>query len=142
MADYSAMKSYLEKSDLHYFAFSPNSEKPIKAVSCHLLPDRLVEDISNNLEDLGFNIIDVRQMTANRRAPQGAPPSIPGYLNKKLKLQEIFKVNSLNHVIIKVELYRAQTGLTQCYNCQNFGHVWTNCKQPRRGFVVRWWLLA
>jgi hypothetical protein len=31
MADYSAMKSYLEKNNLLYFNFSPNSEKPIKA---------------------------------------------------------------------------------------------------------------
>jgi hypothetical protein len=31
MADYSAMKSYLEKNNLYYFTFSPNSEKPIKA---------------------------------------------------------------------------------------------------------------
>jgi hypothetical protein len=35
---------------------------------------------------------------------------------------------------IKAEVYRAQNGLTQCYsyNCQNFGHVWANCKQPPR----------
>jgi hypothetical protein len=43
-----------------------------------------------------------------------------------------YKLNSLNHVIIKVEPYRAETGLTQCYNCQNFGHVWANCKQAPR----------
>jgi hypothetical protein len=30
MADYSAMKSYMEKNNLNYFALSPNSEKPIK----------------------------------------------------------------------------------------------------------------
>jgi hypothetical protein len=30
---------------------------------------------------------------------------------------------------LKVVLYRAQTGPTQCYNCQNFDHVWANCKQ-------------
>jgi hypothetical protein len=38
LADYSAMISYLEKNNLHYFTFSPNSEKPIKAVICHLPP--------------------------------------------------------------------------------------------------------
>jgi hypothetical protein len=56
-------------------------------------------------------------------------------LTRNIKFQEIFKRNSLNHIIIKVELYRAQTGLTQCYNYQNFGHVWTNCKEPPRS----WW---
>jgi hypothetical protein len=36
MANYSTMKSYLEKNNLHCFTFSPNSEKPIKAVIHHL----------------------------------------------------------------------------------------------------------
>jgi hypothetical protein len=35
MADYSAMKSYLEGNNLHYFTFSLNSEKPIKVVVIH-----------------------------------------------------------------------------------------------------------
>jgi hypothetical protein len=45
------MKSFLEKKNLHYFTFSPNSEKPIKAAICHFPPDTPVEDISNTLED-------------------------------------------------------------------------------------------
>jgi hypothetical protein len=32
-------------------------------------------------------------------------------------------------VIIRIEPHKAHTGLTQCYNCQEFGHVWANCKQ-------------
>jgi hypothetical protein len=70
MADYSALKSYLENNSLQRFTFSPNSEKPIKAVICCLSPDMPVEDISNSLEDLGFNVISVRQLTTNRRAPK------------------------------------------------------------------------
>jgi hypothetical protein len=31
-----------------------------------------------------------------------------------------------------VEAYRARNGLTQCHNCQQFGHVWANCKQLPR----------
>jgi hypothetical protein len=70
MADYSAMKYYTERNNLHYFTFSPNSEKPMKAVIHHLPPDTPAKDISNSHEDLGFNVIDVRQMTATRRAPK------------------------------------------------------------------------
>jgi hypothetical protein len=36
MAHHSAMKSYVEKNDLRYFTFSPNSEEPIKAAIRHL----------------------------------------------------------------------------------------------------------
>jgi hypothetical protein len=69
MADYSTMKSHLAKSNRHYFTFSPNSEKPIKAVIHHLPPDTPVEDISNSLQYLGFNNKNVRQMKVNQRAP-------------------------------------------------------------------------
>jgi hypothetical protein len=34
--------------------------------------------------------------------------------------------------VIRVEAYRAQNGLKQCFNCQQFGHVWANCQQPPR----------
>jgi hypothetical protein len=64
MTDYSAMKSYLEKNNLHYSTFSPDSKKPIKAVICHLPPDTPAEDISNGLENLGFKVINMRQMMA------------------------------------------------------------------------------
>jgi hypothetical protein len=36
MEDYSAMKSYQEKNNLHYYTFSPNFDKPIKAVIRYL----------------------------------------------------------------------------------------------------------
>jgi hypothetical protein len=57
----------------NYFVVSPNSEKPMKAVIHHLPPDTPSEDISNYLEDLGFNVSNVRQLTATRRASSGQP---------------------------------------------------------------------
>jgi hypothetical protein len=130
-----AMKFYMEKNNLYYFTFSPNSKKPIKAVICHLLPHTPVEDKSNSLENSGFEVINVRKMTANRRAPDGQTHVEPlplslVTLTRNIKSQQIFSHNSLNHIINKTELSRAQTSLTQYYNCQNCGHVWANCKQP------------
>jgi hypothetical protein len=135
MGDYSAMKSYLEKNNIHYFTFSPNSGKPIKAVIRHLPPGTPAEDISNGLENSAFNVINARQMPATRTAPNGQIHVETLHLflvalARNIKSQEIFKMNGLNHIIIKVELYRVRTGLTQCYYCQNFGHVWANCEQP------------
>jgi hypothetical protein len=134
MADYSAMKFYLEKYNLHYFTFVPNSEKSIKAVIHLLPPDMPAENISNGLEDLGFNVINVKQMTARQRAPNGETHVEPltlflFTLTRNIKSQEIFKLNSLNHNFIKVEPYRTQTDIKQSYSCQNFGHVWASCKQ-------------
>jgi hypothetical protein len=135
MADYSAVKSYMEKNYLHYFTFSLDSEKPMKAVIRHLPPDMPAEDISNSLEDLGFNIMKVRQMMATRTAinSQTHVEPLPLFLvtlTRNVKSQQIHNLNSLNYIIIKVELYRAQPDFTHCHNCHNFGHVWANCKQP------------
>jgi hypothetical protein len=91
MEDYSAMISYQEKNNLHYFTFFPHSEKPIKAVIRHLPPDTPAEDISNSLENLDY-VINVRQMTATlsttkRTKPRRNPPAIPFFLNKKQNLK-------------------------------------------------------
>jgi hypothetical protein len=48
------------------------------------------------------------------------------------KSLEIFKLTGLCHIAVKVEAYRNQNGLTQCYNCQKFGCVWSNCSLPPR----------
>jgi hypothetical protein len=71
MAGYSPTKFYLEKNNLQHFTFSTNPEMPIKAVISHFPPHTTAENISNNLEDLGFNVITVRQMMANRLARNG-----------------------------------------------------------------------
>jgi hypothetical protein len=53
-------------------------------------------------------------------------------LPETAKSQDIFHLPSLCHIAIRVEAYRFQSALTQCHNCQKFGHVWANCKQPPR----------
>jgi hypothetical protein len=66
MADYLAIRHYLDCQHLNYYTFFPKSDKPIKAVIRHLLADTLAEDISNALVELGFDIISVKQMTSRK----------------------------------------------------------------------------
>jgi hypothetical protein len=76
-------------------------------------------------------------MSSTRRSPpQGTQPrNFPLFLitlPRTTRSQEIFWLTALCHISIGVVAYRAQNGLTQCHNCQQFGHVWANCKQPPR----------
>jgi hypothetical protein len=71
MADYSAIRHYLDCQHLNYFTFFPKSEKPIKAVIRHLPADTPAEDISNALMELGFDIISVKQMTSRKTIRDG-----------------------------------------------------------------------
>jgi hypothetical protein len=128
MADYLAIKKLLEKKKTPFYTFQPKSVKPIKVVIRHLLGNIPVENITKELQALGFTVISVRQLTSKR--PQ-APVNLALFLitlPRSGKSQDIFQFTSLSHVIVKVEAYRAQTGLTQCYNCQQFGYIWANCK--------------
>jgi hypothetical protein len=131
MADYSAIKEYLSSQNLNYFTFYPKSLKPIKAV-IRYLPGNTPAEIYEGLVELGFGIISVKQMSTARQS-QGSSISLPLFLiapPRSEKSQEIFKLTSLCYIAITVELYKSQSGLTQCHNCQQFGHVWANCRQP------------
>jgi hypothetical protein len=137
MADFLAIKSYFEGNNLSFFTFHPKSEKPIKAVIRHLPINTPAEDICDGLVSLGFDVVNVKQMTTTRRSPPEVPKisNLPLFLvtlPRTAKSQQIFQLPSLCHIAIKVEAYRSQNALTQCHNCQQFGHVWANCKQPPR----------
>jgi hypothetical protein len=128
IADYFAIKHHFGNKQLNYFTFHPKCGKPIKAVICHLPSDIPAEDISQELTALGYNVISVRQMTVSRSLPQGGSQAVNISLflinlKRNQKSQEIFKLTNLSHIIIKVEAYIDRTGLTQCYNYQQFGHV-------------------
>jgi hypothetical protein len=135
MADFSAIKSHFDTQNLQYFTFYLKFQKPIKAVIRHLPSNTPAEDISDGLVDLGYDIISVKQMSTTRQSSTEGPSSInlPLFLftlPRSTKSQEIFKLTGLCHISIKAEAYKAQNNLTQCYNCQKFGHVWANCKLP------------
>jgi hypothetical protein len=102
----------------------------------HLPIDTPAEDISNGLVDLGFDVISVKQMTTMRSSESGRRQiNLPLFLITLIrneKSQTIFKLNGLCHIAIRVEVFKAQNGITQCYNCQTFGHIWANCRQPPR----------
>jgi phage terminase large subunit-like protein len=96
--------------------------------TCHTTP-------RHGLVCLVFDVISVKKKTAIRRSPPEAPKNIkfPLFvitLPKAAKSQEIFRLPSLCHIAIRVEVYGAQNGLTQCRNCQQFDYVWANYKQP------------
>jgi hypothetical protein len=132
MLDFEAVKAHFHSHNLSFYSFFPKSEKPIKAVIRHLPINTPAEDIPEGLGDLGFDVVSVRQLSTTRWALEGTPAILPLFLvtlPRNPKSQEIFKLSILCYTAIKVEAYRKQNPLTQCYNCQQFGHVWANCKQ-------------
>jgi hypothetical protein len=85
MADFLAIRKHLDNNNLSYFTFFPKSEKPIKAVICHLPSNTPAQEISDGLVGLGFDIISVKQMSANRRSTSegSVPQNLPLFLGRR-----------------------------------------------------------
>jgi hypothetical protein len=117
VVDFRVVKSHFSNSNLSYYSFYLKSQKPIKAVICRLPPSTPAEDISDRLVNLVFDVISLKQMTGTRQSPSGETTTrnllvFLVTLPRVAKSQEMFNLPSL------------------CYNCQQSGHVWANCKQP------------
>jgi hypothetical protein len=128
MEEYTSLKNHIQLNETHYYTFHPKADKPIKAVIRHLPGETPAEDIANELLALGYKVYNVRQMTTTRPQPERdhqtqALPLFLITLERNEKSQQIFQLTHLNHTIIHVEAYRVRTGITQSYNCQEFGHV-------------------
>jgi hypothetical protein len=132
MADFQSVKSYFDNHNLSYFSFFPKNEKPVKALIRHLPHNTPAQDISDGMVSLGFDVINVKQMTTTRQSKVITLPLFLITLPRTPKSQEIFRLSSLCHIAIRVVAYRSQNSLMRCHNCQQFGHVWANCKQPPR----------
>jgi hypothetical protein len=128
MVDFSPTRSQFESNNSPYFTFYPKSQKPIKAVIRHLPFITPAEDISFGLVNLGFAALSVKQMSTTRRSPAEGITTVniflfPITLPRTAQSHEIFKLASLRHIATRVQKYKDQTGLTQCYNGQRFGHL-------------------
>jgi hypothetical protein len=109
MADYSAIIFHLEQK------FPPKIIKTNKS-SYHFPNDSSVEDVYGDRVVLGLNVINVHQIVCTHPLPHGGiqlviPPLFLVNLSRNEKLQDIFNLTSLNHILIKGEAYPYQSGL-------------------------------
>jgi hypothetical protein len=94
------------------------------------------EDITVALQEIDYDFINVKQITAKRLTPEGGVThaTFPLFLVTVARTQEtrdIFKLTRCN-TVIKIEPYISQNELTQCYYFQRFGHIWVHCRQTSR----------
>jgi hypothetical protein len=71
IVDYSTILRLLDPRKISYYTFHPKSLKAVKAVIRQLPGDTPAEDVSNEIVALGYSVITVWQMFANRPQPQG-----------------------------------------------------------------------
>ncbi|GFV61288.1 nucleic-acid-binding protein from transposon X-element [Trichonephila clavipes] len=120
------LKSYKE---FEFYVIDRKKIKPIKAVIKGLPSSSKINDITNDLAEVGFQIESCTQLTSKR-----TKKSLPYFLvilPRNDNNSKIFDVTKLGYLQVKVEGYLVR-GITQCYNCNNFYHTAANCfMKPR-----------
>lgn len=127
---YRVLVQYLKAEKAEYHTYQLKEEKPLRIVIRNLHPSTPLSLIKEELE---VRLYEVRQVTnVLHKVNKNPLPLFFVDLEPTLKSNEIFKMSSLLHCKIKIEEpYKPKT-ISQCFNCQQYGHTRTYCGyQPR-----------
>lgn len=83
----------------------------------------------DEIKDQGFSILTVRRMRKNKDTPYSM---VLVTAEKSDEGKKIFNIRQIFGLSVRTESKRRQTGKTQCYRWQRFGHVQSNCTIPPR----------
>ncbi|GFT88414.1 uncharacterized protein TNCV_1294371 [Trichonephila clavipes] len=125
-----SLSHFLESDNQFQFYTVPIIEnKPLKVVIKGLPRVTLTEEITIDLEELGFTVTSCTQMISKRTKLE-----LPFFLITLPRNDFNLTIRQLTHLHylrISVEGYSIR-GVTQCYKCNNFYHTAANCfMQPR-----------
>jgi hypothetical protein len=71
MMDYNATQKFLTEQNLHVFTFYEKAGKPVEALIDHLPGITSAED-TVALQEIDYDVVSAKQMTAKRPTPEGA----------------------------------------------------------------------
>ena len=113
---------------MEYFTYAAKNEKPYKAVLLGLdKSDPSV--IKAHLLKLGLKVMDVKIVTRGRDSNNEQIIFIVYFEKKSITLKELRqKYSVMNYIKVRWEYQKPnKSTLTQCYNCQMFGHGSSRC---------------
>lgn len=134
VAEHKRLLQYLKDKKHKFYSFDTKDARPFKVVLKGLSNDQSISEIQSEIAGLvGFNPSQVVLMKkkSNNKIHSGIRPEL--YLvhfnrNEVNNLSIFEKARFLFHVRVKWEHYKKHgVNLTQCRNCQKFGHGTRNC---------------
>lgn len=133
--DYRAVEDYLRIKEVEYFTHDFQSMKPLKVV-IRGLPDMDVEELKNELVNMKLKPLTVYKINRHNKNIKFRDQLYLVHLEKgSITMSELKQIRSLCYIIIEWERYKpVHRDVTQCSNCQGFGHGTKNCHlKPRCG---------
>lgn len=129
LEDYAIVEEDIKKSKVQYHTYTKQTEKMVKLVIKGLNENADMESIKTELQKRDLKIIEVKQLLKKEEGKLEAT-KIPVFIvtfPAETPIKEIIKVRRLCYTVIHWEKFKNSREVLQCYNCQAFGHVSSNC---------------
>lgn len=128
--DYNKMCEVLSKNlQLEYFSYASKNEKPFKAVLLGL--DKMDPTVvKSKLLILGLKCLDVKIVTIDRENRNQQVIYIVYFERKTITMRELRQnYSAIDYIKVRWEHQKPnKSKVTQCYNCQMFGHGASKCR--------------
>ncbi|KAL4097406.1 hypothetical protein QTP88_022192 [Uroleucon formosanum] len=122
---YRALVQFLRKENAEFHTYQLQEDKPIRVVIRNIHPTTPCELIK---EELILRLFEVRQVTSVlHRLNKNPLPLFFVDLEPTTHSNEIFQLTSLLHTKIIVEEPYKPKSISQCANCQDYGHTKAYC---------------
>ncbi|CAH1715991.1 unnamed protein product [Aphis gossypii] len=127
---YRTLIHFLKEHKAEYHTYQLKDDKPTRVVIRNLHPTTSTELIKSELES---RLFEVRQVTnVLHKINKNPLPLFFVDLEPTIQSNDIYNLTSLIHTKIKVEEpYKSKT-ISQCINCQEYGHTKSYCGYPAR----------
>lgn len=131
---YDKLIAELTETNAKFYTYTLPSKIPIKVVLSGLpmFDTKEVKDaINNNTAELNLRCVDVIVMKTKTNPTHKRHSEFALYLayfeRNQFSMKALQSIKYLLHVSIKWNTFKRRIGPSQCSNCQEFGHVNTNC---------------
>ncbi|UYV71213.1 hypothetical protein LAZ67_8002209, partial [Cordylochernes scorpioides] len=124
ISDFKKIREYVQKNNGGY-SYRLQEEKPLKVVLKGVTTAYKTEDIAIELATMGFTETSVKRLhgQSTKRPMNLVLVELPKNEHNK----KIYGITELLYQKIAVESFRTTNRVTQCFNCQGFGHGQLNC---------------
>jgi len=133
--DIEKTKKLFEKSGTQYFTFTNKNDKLqtylLKGLSVNYTPAEILEYI-NELKIDDLEIIKAFRFSTVKSKTEGKElPIIVIQLSANSKAQSLKEIKYIDGTCVNFEKLR-RSGILQCFRCQRYGHVSSNCNMQFR----------
>lgn len=127
--DYKSVLCYLKENKIDNHTYTLPEERNLKVVIKGLPVDIPTQDILEDLIAKQLSVVKVVQFKKKSEEKETKLPVFTIYFSPGTTMQVVRKTKVVCFCRVTWEKYVSKQSVIQCYNCQKFGHLATNCNR-------------